>query len=95
MEFTKSKSTSTGLREYGYMYMPYACMSGGCNLHVTLHGCNYDRDDPTDWYKDKTNFINYAATNNLIILYPTADECWDVRNRPNVDKKSNSTKGGP
>ena len=30
---------ATGLDEYGWLYYPNQCISGGCHFGVVLHGC--------------------------------------------------------
>jgi hypothetical protein len=53
-----------------------------------------DKEDPTFWYKDKSNIVNYAATNNLIVLFPTVFKCWDTRQEKGLGSEGNATNEG-
>ena len=44
-----------------------------------MHGCNFERWAPEAWYLHRTNLVQYAATNDLIVLFPMATECWNHR----------------
>jgi hypothetical protein len=65
-----------GMIDEGYIYYPYKCLDEGmhCNLHISLSGC---LGGFIEWPRDLNGFINYAASNNLIVLYPMIKECYD------------------
>ena len=60
------------------VYIPNACKSGGCKVHVALHGCMMGMDQIVpgkdsiygDNFAVNTGYLNYASSNNLIILMP-------------------------
>jgi len=77
---------SVGLQDYAYAYIPSACQSDpyNCDMHVAFHGCEQTVDCINDTYYTQTGYNQWAETNNIIILYPQAQEntlnpfgCWD------------------
>ena len=64
------------MQDYGYLYKPYTCMEKKCNLHVALHGCGDDQ--PGSWILPY-DYTNYAASNDIVLLFPFAKACWDIR----------------
>jgi poly(3-hydroxybutyrate) depolymerase len=64
------------MSEYGYIYIPHNCQKGGCNLHVSLHGCL--GTGSIDSYIKDCDYLKYAASNDLIMLWPVDKNCWDV-----------------
>jgi poly(3-hydroxybutyrate) depolymerase len=77
------------MKDEGYVFIPYACQKEGanCDLHVSMHGCG--QGDPVTWCENEARYYGmYAASNNLIILYPMAEFCWDSKgdNFTGVDK---------
>lgn len=59
--------------EIGYLYLPDACLKGEyCTLHVHLHGCWLGAGVYKDVYLRQTGFLEYAAANNIIMLFPQA-----------------------
>jgi len=74
----------SGMAEEGIVYIPDACLPGGCRVHVVYHGCAQNRDTVGDAFVKKTGFPRYADTNRLIILFPQTvssqdnpQACWD------------------
>ncbi len=85
-ELTNLRSTS--LHEFGYLYVPNACANDAqCKLHISFHGCNQAIGDVEDTYAKHTGLNRWAATNNIVILYPQIEgstimpmnpqSCWD------------------
>eukprot|EP00047_Mylnosiga_fluctuans_P004200 m.233217 g.233217 ORF g.233217 m.233217 type:complete len:330 (+) comp12479_c0_seq1:109-1098(+) len=66
----------------GYIYIPKACESGVCGLHVVFHGCNQDLETIGDVFVRHSGMNEYADTNNFIILYPQARKSPDVPYNP-------------
>ena len=61
---------ATQLADSGYVYRPAACAQtpSGCDLHVSLHGCNVN-----NYYEDAVRLLSlnrWAESNELIILWP-------------------------
>ena len=77
-EFVDAKPAGrmSGLAKNGYVYYPDACVDGtveNCYVHMHLHGC---MDNNQGMSKDSWinyGFVQYAATNNIILLMPQAE----------------------
>lgn len=80
--------SSTSLHEFGYLYVPTSCKNGAqCRLHISFHGCNQAIANVEDTYAKHTGLNRWAATNNIIVLYPQIEgstimpmnpqSCWD------------------
>jgi poly(3-hydroxybutyrate) depolymerase len=68
----------------GYVYVPNNCYKYQCYVHVALHGCNQSKSSIGTTFVEDTGYLEWAAQNNLIILFPqaimTSDNesgCWD------------------
>jgi poly(3-hydroxybutyrate) depolymerase len=83
------RSRTSGLSEVGYIYVPDACLSEECRLHVAFHGCRQNADAQgdgrihDDFIRD-AGYNRWAAVNRIVVLYPQATEaesnpraCWD------------------
>ena len=82
-EFIDPK-TKSGMQEHGYLYYPTSCLSKTCSLHVSLHGWS---GGAVEWPENGSNIIHYAASNDIVVLYPFADITW------NVDQNEQQPKG--
>jgi len=82
-------SQTAGLSGVGYIYIPDACRTGDCRLHVAFHGCRQNADAQgdervhDDFVRD-AGYNRWAGANRIIVLYPQATEatgnpraCWD------------------
>lgn len=82
-------SRTAGLSGVGYIYVPDACRSEECRLHVAFHGCRQNADAQgedrihDDLVRD-AGYNRWAAANRIVILYPQATAatgnpraCWD------------------
>jgi poly(3-hydroxybutyrate) depolymerase len=82
-------SQTAGLSGVGYIYIPDACRSEGCRLHVAFHGCRQNTDAQgdervhDDFVRD-AGYNRWAGANRIVVLYPQATEaagnpraCWD------------------
>jgi len=87
-EFFQASRTA-GLSGVGYIYVPDACRSQDCRLHVAFHGCRQNADAQgddrihDDFVRD-AGYNRWAAANRIAVLYPQATEaagnpraCWD------------------
>ena len=54
--------------ENSWVYIPTSCYSTTCSLHVSFHGC-YNTSDP---FADKNLLREFAANNDIIVLYPSS-----------------------
>jgi hypothetical protein len=82
-------SESAGLSGVGYIYVPAACQSQECRLHVAFHGCRQNADAQgrervhDDFVRD-AGYNRWAGAKRIVVLYPQATEaagnpraCWD------------------
>ena len=82
-------SRTAGLSGVGYIYVPDACGSESCRLHVAFHGCRQNVDAQgegrihDDFIRD-AGYNRWAAANRIVVLYPQATAaagnpraCWD------------------
>lgn len=67
------------MKDHAYIFYPHPCIDRGamCNLHVVLHGCG-DSERHRIVEQIGRYWGKYAASNNLILLYPFVIECWDT-----------------
>lgn len=73
-----------GLGEWGYMYYPDTCKSKSCKVHMHFHGCSITHQGFTkDIFKDH-GFLHYAATNDIIVLFPQAEFTFNFFEQTNV-----------
>ena len=83
-EFFDRSDPSVGLHGVGYAYVPMRCAEARCRLHVAFHGCKQDLDSIHDDFVRDAGYNRWAATNNIVVLYPQAtssasnpNRCWD------------------
>lgn len=75
-EFFRASRTA-GLSGVGYLYVPEACHSDECRLHVAFHGCRQNADAQADdrihddFVRD-AGYNRWAAPNRIVVLYPQA-----------------------
>ena len=82
-------SLTAGLSGVGYLYVPDACRSEDCRLHVAFHGCRQNTDAQgadrihDDFVRD-AGYNRWGAANGIVVLYPQATTavgnpraCWD------------------
>ena len=83
--FIKSSYSSMG--NTGYAYVPAACNSESCRVHVVFHGCLQTTQAIGDRFYTSTGYNQVADANKIIVLYPQAEPspvypynpkgCWD------------------
>ncbi len=74
-----------GLSDSGVVYIPPACReTGGCRVHVVLHGCAQNLAAVGDVLVAHSGFLGWADANRLIVLFPQVrstpanpQACWD------------------
>jgi hypothetical protein len=83
-EFFDSTDESTSLHSVGYLYIPSSCAAEQCRLHVAFHGCNQNADSVHDDFIRDAGYNRWAASNNIVVLYPQTkasaanpNRCWD------------------
>ncbi len=70
------------LADTGYVFIPQACESGGCRVHVALHGCRMNGAAVGEAFARHSGLNEWAASNRLVVLYPqtgaaATNACWD------------------
>lgn len=59
------------MSEVGYIYIPHACKEGNyCQSVMFLHGCMQSGEIWKDTEARRTGLLEYAATNNMIVIFP-------------------------
>jgi hypothetical protein len=83
LEFVKT-GESTSLHGIGHVYVPASCNLEQCRLHVAFHGCNQNVDSVYDDFIRDAGYNRWAASNNIVVLYPQTkasaanpNRCWD------------------
>jgi poly(3-hydroxybutyrate) depolymerase len=81
-EFGRANAIS--MAEDGYLYVPRACDTERCRVHVAFHGCRQGiegdvervmRDSRANFIRD-AGYNRWADTNRLIVLYPQVRARW-------------------
>jgi Esterase PHB depolymerase len=84
-EFADAKAIS--MAADGYLYVPRACDTAPCRIHVVFHGCRQGVESIGEQFVRDAGYNRWADTNRLIVLYPQAIArywwiynprgCWD------------------
>ena len=59
-----------GLADTGYVYVPKACKTETCRVHVAFHGCKQYAGKVGNAVYKHAGYNKWAGTNKLIVLYP-------------------------
>jgi poly(3-hydroxybutyrate) depolymerase len=75
------------MADVGYAYLPRACDTERCRIHVAFHGCRQGAETVGERFVSDSGYNRWADTNRLIVLYPQAIAryfwtynprgCWD------------------
>lgn len=68
--FVSGKAVDASLADEGYVYIPKSCRTGGCRVHLVLHGCRQSSGDIGRRFVEGAGYNEWADTNRLIVLYP-------------------------
>jgi poly(3-hydroxybutyrate) depolymerase len=60
----------------GYVYIPKACETQRCRVHVAFHGCRQGRGSVQDQFAREAGYNRWADTNRIVVLYPQAIARW-------------------
>ena len=72
---------SISMAKTGYVYVPGACDSQPCRVHVAFHGCRQNAEAIGERFVRDAGYNRWADTNGLIVLYPqTVARLWWVYN---------------
>ncbi|TKC86025.1 poly(3-hydroxybutyrate) depolymerase [Trinickia terrae] len=80
-----AKGGYTGLSDVGHVYIPAACRTASCRVHVVFHGCMQEDSRIGDRLYTTAGYNEMADSNRIVVLYPQirADPsrnplgCWD------------------
>ena len=59
-----------GLADKGHVYVPKACKTETCRVHVVFHGCKQNEATVSKAVYKHAGYNEWAATNKIIVLYP-------------------------
>ncbi|MDX2308890.1 MAG: poly(3-hydroxybutyrate) depolymerase [Hyphomicrobium sp.] len=82
--YTSDYFDDAGLSDAGVVYIPDACLGGGCRVHIAYHGCAQSREMVGDAFVRGAGYARWADTNRIVVLFPQAKKsasnpqgCWD------------------
>lgn len=76
-------SALSSIGDTGYIYVPTACQTQSCHLHISLHGCEQTLGQVGPLYAQYTGFNEWAEANRIIVLYPYVQVSKSVPTNPN------------
>jgi poly(3-hydroxybutyrate) depolymerase len=56
----------------GLVYVPDACLTAACRVHVAFHGCRQGQEEVGDAFARHAGYNRWADTNRIVVLYPQA-----------------------
>ena len=68
--YINGTAIDASMAEEGYAFIPKACHSGGCKVHVAFHGCRQNAGEVGHRFIDGAGYNGWAASNRIIVLYP-------------------------
>jgi len=68
--FADGDAYAIGMADAGYAYLPAACASETCKVHVAFHGCRQNAETLGERFVREAGYNRWADTNRLVILYP-------------------------
>ena len=85
--FAENNAYAISMADSGYAYIPLACDTQACSVHVAFHGCRQGAETVGERFVRDAGYNPWADTNRLIVLYPQAIArywwiynprgCWD------------------
>jgi poly(3-hydroxybutyrate) depolymerase len=70
--FAGGDAAAISLEDAGYLYVPKACESAGCRVHVAFHGCRQGSGSVGEAFVQGAGYQRWADTNKLLLLFPQA-----------------------
>jgi poly(3-hydroxybutyrate) depolymerase len=74
----------TGLAEWGALYIPKACETGSCGLHLAFHGCQMNDHYVQDQFIKNVGYLEMAEQRKIVVIFPQLEKtkenpntCWD------------------
>jgi hypothetical protein len=85
--FAQGNAYAISMADEGYVYLPRACETERCRIHVAFHGCRQGAEAVGERFVRDAGYNRWADTNRLVVLYPQAIArywwvynprgCWD------------------
>ena len=82
-----AKTNAVSMADTGYAYIPRACNTASCRVHIAFHGCRQGAEAVGERFVREAGYNRWADSNRLIVLYPQAIArhwwvynprgCWD------------------
>ena len=69
-------SSAISMDEEAYVYIPKACESERCRVHVAFHGCRQGISFVGEQFVRDAGYNRWADSNRLVVLYPQAIARW-------------------
>ena len=70
-EFFSGSSSSIGMDETAYVYVPNSCAhQEPCRVHIAFHGCGQNAKTIGSDFYEHAGYNEWADSNNMIVLYP-------------------------
>lgn len=70
--YTVQKPIDISMSDTGYLYVPEACFTLGCKVHLAFHGCEQSADEIGTLFVESAGYNAWAETNGIIVVYPQA-----------------------
>lgn len=68
--YIDGRPIDASLAEEGFVYVPRACRSSPCRIHVVFHGCRQSAGQIGRRFVEGAGYNRWADTNRIIALYP-------------------------
>jgi poly(3-hydroxybutyrate) depolymerase len=68
--FAGGNAHALSMSDSGYAFVPRACATGGCRVHVAFHGCGQSVEAIGERFVREAGYNRWADANRLIVLYP-------------------------
>lgn len=69
-EFADGDAVAISMADSGFAYVPRACVSERCRVHVAFHGCRQNAETVGDRFVRDAGYNRWADANRIIVLYP-------------------------
>jgi poly(3-hydroxybutyrate) depolymerase len=69
-EFAGGPASAISMADDAYVYVPKACETDVCAVHVALHGCRQGAGEIGERFVREAGYNRWADANRLIVLYP-------------------------
>jgi poly(3-hydroxybutyrate) depolymerase len=68
--FAEGNPHALSMADAGYVYVPEACSTQPCRVHIALHGCRQNTETVGDRFAREAGYNRWAEANRLVVLYP-------------------------